>query len=906
VINIHNSSNFHNDLLKAALSYATFGWRVFPVHTPTPTGACSCGHAQCVPGGKNAKNIGKHPRTKHGANDATTDTGQICQWWATWPDANVAIATGPESGILVLDLDGECELPPALQNLPHTIQAKTGHAGGRHKYFQFPPDCKITIATKLHGLPIDVRGATGYVLAPPSLHASSAIYAWLASPGDTDLALPPAGLLEWIVSAKRIGPGPVGGHGQPCTDVSIEKRAIAYLAKLPSAISGQGGHNATMLAARAVVYGFDLGPDKGYQLLTAHYNPRCEPPWTEKELRHKVKDAHCKPFDKPRGFLLNGKVNAASHPNQEPDEGVNPFSDISDELLGSAPPPDQGAPPPPSPDGGANDQKKLNIATKIVLLAQDAGTRMWHTPDNTPFATIRVNEHRENYPIKSTAFRNWLSRLYYKSTHEAANANAIADAVAILAAIAVHDGDQIEAFTRVARDGNNIYLDLADGDWRTVEVSADGWRIVTDPPVMFRRPTGMYPLPEPKRGGLVDRLRPFVNTKSEAGYRMIVAHLVASFRPGRPFSVLLLLGEQGSAKSTLARLLRALIDPNKAPIRRPPRDDRDTIIAATNGWVIAYDNLSFIPDWLSDSLCCLATGAGFGTRTLYTDSDETLFQATRPIILTAIEDVVTRADLMDRCLCVELEPIPDSQRRTEVEIEAEFSRVQPLILGALLDGVAVALRSLPTTRLSTLPRMADFALWVTAAEPALGWTQGAFLSDYATNRQQSTEAILADSLIYDPLVGLLDSYRGYWQGTPTGLLDALAEKAGDKVTKHKSWPTKPAALTNRLKRLAPALRAIGITVERDRAGRSGKRVVTLRKQSSASSASSASGVSDGPHADDTAGESPVADGDADNSYGQPASEKPRKSRDTDETDDTNDLLRPSHDSDYYGPYKERF
>src|SRR5262249_3125598 len=148
------------------------------------------------------------------------------------------------------------------------------------------------------------------------------------------------------------------------------------------------------------------------------------------------------------------------------------------------------------------------------------------------------------------------------------------------------DGPRISVHTRVAEHQGNIYLDLADADWRAIEITPAGWQIVEQPPVRFRRTTGRLPLLEPKPGGTVKLLRPFVNCASDAGFRAVVAWLVGCLRPGRPFPVLSLRGEQGSAKTFLAKLLRSLIDPNKAPMRRPPRDDRDLIIAATNGWVV--------------------------------------------------------------------------------------------------------------------------------------------------------------------------------------------------------------------------------------------------------------------------------------------------------------------------------
>src|SRR5262249_27693950 len=158
-------------------------------------------------------------------------------------------------------------------------------------------------------------------------------------------------------------------------------------------------------------------------------------------------------------------------------------------------------------------------------------------------------------------------------------------------------------------------------------------------------------------------LRPMVNLPDEDSWILFVAFLVAALRPGRPFPVLAVNGEQGSAKSTLCRVARALIDPNAAPLRRPPRDERDLMIAAKNGWLVALDNLSGIAPALSDALCTLATGGGFGTRELYTDDEEILFSATRPLLLSGIEDVATRPDLLDRSLCLTLSEIGEEARR---------------------------------------------------------------------------------------------------------------------------------------------------------------------------------------------------------------------------------------------------
>src|SRR5215469_16231220 len=279
-----------------------------------------------------------------------------------------------------------------------------------------------------------------------------------------------------------------------------------------------------------------------------------------------------------------------------------------------------------------------------------------------------------------------------------------------------------------------LYLDLGDATWRAVEIDTTGWRVVDNPPVRFRRASGMQPLPVPIQGGSITALRSFLNVQTDSDFVLVVAWALAVLRNRGPYPVLVLSGEQGSAKSTFSAILRALLDPNTAPLRALPREDRDLFIAASNGHVLAFDNVSWLPAWISDTLCRLATGGGFAVRQLYTDQDEVLFDAARPVILNGIEDIVTRPDLADRAVFLTLEPIPEERRRSEAELWASFETERPCILGALLDAVVEGLKRLPETNLPKLPRMADFALWATAAELAL-WKQGTFWAAYASNRE---------------------------------------------------------------------------------------------------------------------------------------------------------------------------
>src|SRR6476620_4725938 len=257
-----------------------------------------------------------------------------------------------------------------------------------------------------------------------------------------------------------------------------------------------------------------------------------------------------------------------------------------------------------------------------------------------------------------------------------------------------------------------------------------------NPPVRFRRSAGTQPLPLPLRGGSIDSLAPFLNLASENDFVLVVAWLLGALRAGGPYPVLAIAGEQGSAKTVLSKLLRALIDPSVAPVRTLPRDERELFIAASNGHVLAFDNLSGLPAWLSDTLCRLTSGGAFSTRRLFTDQDEIPFAAARPILLNGIEEVITRSDLADRAILLMLAPIAERQRRPETALWRESELSRPHILGALPDAAAHGVRMLPHVRLKRLPRMADFALWVAACETGCRH-EGAFEATYSNNRRDA-------------------------------------------------------------------------------------------------------------------------------------------------------------------------
>jgi hypothetical protein len=418
----------------------------------------------------------------------------------------------------------------------------------------------------------------------------------------------------------------------------------------------------------------------------------------------------------------------------------------------------------------------------------------------------------------------------YQQTKKAPGTPAMQDALNTLNGMAICEGVEHAVAVRVAQFDDAIYYDLCDPHGQSVKVTADGWHVVNDPPVMFLRKRGMQPLPKPKRGGSVDGLRPLINAHDDETWKLMICWVLGALRPKGPYAALGINGEQGSAKSTTCRMLRRLIDPNEADLRAIPRDDRDLMIAATNSWIVALDNLSNVSASTSDSLCRLATGGGFATRELYSDDGEKLFNAARPILFNGIEELATRPDLLERSIVLNLPPIPESKRMSEKELWQKYELIRPLVLGALFDAVSAAIRNLPSVNLSRRPRMADFAEWVVAGESALPWSERDFLAAYLDNRNSASNAALEASAV-GPAIQRLMKDEGRWQGSATELLRLLDGCASEKTKKRPDWPRTPNMLSNALRRIAPTLRQANIRIKFDRKpGGNRARMIVLKRR----------------------------------------------------------------------------
>jgi hypothetical protein len=468
----------------------------------------------------------------------------------------------------------------------------------------------------------------------------------------------------------------------------------------------------------------------------------------------------------------------------------------------------------------------------ILIDLARAGGKYFCTGDGVCFADIESNGHRQTLSLTSTPFDRWLRQQFYLAKKKAPKSSQLKSCIATLQADAQFgEGERKEVYLRVARRNDCVFLDLGDPEWRVIEVTPAGWGIILNPPVRFRRTPAMTALPLPQSGGSIELLRPFVNLNAD-NFVLFVCALADALIEGRPHPVIFLAGEEGASKSTLGKIARALVDPHKVRPKSLAGSVRDLFVEAENSYWLLYDNIGSISPRLSDGLCMVATGTGYATRRLYTDNDVTLLGGgARPVWLTGLRNVITRSDLADRSIILTLDYIPPNQRKTESEVEFEFERKRPLILGALLDITSHALGKLPYVRPKALPRMADFARHATACETAFT-EAGSFERAYARSVREAVHCVVEEenSGVAISILAFMKSRTEPWRGSATDLLALLTtnDLTQEQVTKAGSWPRNHRTFSAALAEAVSALRKLGVVVTRAREGHSHRRVVELR------------------------------------------------------------------------------
>jgi hypothetical protein len=439
-------------------------------------------------------------------------------------------------------------------------------------------------------------------------------------------------------------------------------------------------------------------------------------------------------------------------------------------------------------------------------------------PGNDAYVRMVIGDHKEVWPVspKHPKVREVLTHRFLMQKNRAPSREALSVAIdTVLARCGA--GPKVDVHVRFARNRDAIYLDMCDDQWRAIEVTKDGWRVVPDPPVLFRRGAGARPLPVPVKGGSLDTLRPLLNAGDDSQWCLMLAWLVGVFLPEGAFAHLVLNGEQGSAKSNTTLLLLSTLDPSDAGLTSPPKDEVDATVSAMHAGVLAYDNMSGCKAEMADVFCRFSTGQGYRTRTFYENLGVTVASVRLPLVLNGINATVLRGDLMERSIALKLPVITSKTRLTIQGIWADFERIHPGCLGALLDAVSAGLRNLPNTTLTDTPRMSDFCRWIVACENALPWKPGEFMEIYRRRMKDANRDLAENDSVAVALVEWAEQRLKPGASlvvVAKALLIGLNELTRDWPKDVKHWPASPEQLAFRLPLLAPLLRAQGIEVRK--------------------------------------------------------------------------------------------
>jgi len=465
-------------------------------------------------------------------------------------------------------------------------------------------------------------------------------------------------------------------------------------------------------------------------------------------------------------------------------------------------------------------EERRNEADRLIGYVLEDVQELFMDQHGAPHALIGG----EPLPLTSRCY-SWLRRHMWEEESRSVSGECLKMTAGTLSAHAEFSGETRELYTRAAWHEGVLYYELRPG--KVVRVGPGGWTFEANPPVLFRHYVNLKALPDPEAGGSLDVLDRLVNLKSERDRRLFKAYLVTLplEHVGRP--IFNASGAMGSGKTTIQRLIKRLLDPTAPETVR--FDPRDFLQKAMHAYIVMLDNQNTIPEWAADTLCRLVTGEADSKRRLYTDDEDFIIELRRAALLNGINVPTDRGDVLDRSLVVDLERIPDGERKTEEQIWELFAREQPRLLGALFDTLAKAIALKASIKLSRRPRLADWGEFAAAVYEVMGWGAETFLIDWDEVVRVQNQATLDGSPVAQAIIKFMEDREEYTATSSEmhSKLKIVAAQLGVDVERDKAWPKSARWLWRRIKEVLSLLVAAGIEASRGR-DESAKQI-TLRR-----------------------------------------------------------------------------
>ena len=661
---------------------------------------------------------------------------EIKQWLTNWPDAQLAVATGEISNLVVLDIDEHKGGDSTPFNF-ETTTVRSG-SGGVHLWFKCLPGLKNSTGEIAPF--VDVRATGGYILVPPSKNENGQ-YTFIK---EVEELLPFPEYLIKILEEKVASKNCLN-----TTPVNIKNFAGVE--------SGSRNDSMARIIGSLLRKTHPSNWEDQAWSKVCEANQKNKPPLSEQELR-KTFDSIVK-AEESKDYRNQGKTNKAEKiVNFLLESGVKPFIDQHGKIWIA-----------------------VNGNGSVVMRAE------------------------------SKEFSNYLSKTMFENGMMSGK-DTVAMVVAILSGKAYSEQEEHFLTVRTAKDKEgNYWYDLGKG--RAVKFAEGGWKIFKNPPIIFSAYGHQEPQPDPVAGNSLDDLMEMINTADEYNKILLKIYIVAGFIGDFAHPVLCVNGQHGSAKSTLFKLLKALIDPSQLKLLPPTRDHDQFIQIVSHNWVCFFDNLSSIKQDFSDSICRACTGGGFSKRELYTDDGQFILDIQAIIGLNGINSVVVNSDLFDRSILVELSRIPEEKRKTDQEINDRFQKIRPGLLEACLNAAAKAIAIKPSIITKKKNRMADFSDWGCAIAEALGIGQEKFLQAYERNTNLQNEESIENSPVALAIIELIKERGDGVNETPSKLLDLVTPYSLNRNScVDKYWPVNSRAFGKKLREITPSLEKAGLIV----------------------------------------------------------------------------------------------
>jgi len=455
------------------------------------------------------------------------------------------------------------------------------------------------------------------------------------------------------------------------------------------------------------------------------------------------------------------------------------------------------------------------ITKQVIKLMESCIVELFHDEKREPYAVFQTEKGQEIVDIKSEQFEEWVLYRTWTMLEKSLSGEALRSVVRNFSSKAKFTGKEHKLHVRYAWHEGAIWIDK-DGH-KAIRVAPDGWNIIDKPPILFKSFDHQQPIPDPVRGGDPWKLLKLFNIRNEQKELLLICYMVVLMIPDRPIPILGVHGAKGSAKTTLLKMIKMLCDPSEPLVTDAIRDMNEFSLLASQNRIVFFDNLSSMPEWLSNLFCRAVTGDGMIKRELY--KDEKLKIRIYKIVMgyTSIPQIFDKPDALDRLLSIEMEPIPDENRMLEEELWDEFEKMRPEILGGLLDTLVRTLQIAQDLKLTKYPRMADFARYGAAAAMALGRTKEDFLNAYYQNINFHNEAAIEASPVAQAIMVYINEKK-HFEGKPTELYKELTEVAefNNIKTKYSQWPKNANWLSRKLKEVKENLKAMGVIVEFDK------------------------------------------------------------------------------------------